>query len=414
MLPGALGQAVVAREGVGIGAHVGRPLDVVVAAEDVGAAAGHADIPQGELQDAEEPRVLGAHVVLGETHAPDDGAGPVFRHRLGDQLHLVLGDARDVFHHLRGPFRGLLADVIHCVHPRRDEVLILPAVLEDVPEETVEEGDVRPGTEPRVDVGMGGRAGEARVHDDHLRAHLLGTENVLHRDRVGLGRVAAQEEHGFAVLHVVEGIGHRPVAEGGRSAGDGRRMADPCLVVDIIRSPEGREFPLEVGPLVARLGRAAEEQRIRPRFLPDLHEFVADLVDGLVPGEALPGAVFELHRELHAPVAETVVPGRGALRAMGAQVNRRFIIRLLAGPDTVLDLGDDTASHCAVGADRSPIFGLRIRARKILLLFQRGLAYAGEGQEPQQGAASQHRAAPNEKSPSADARRKGGLGGDPC
>ncbi len=398
---------------MGIGAHVGRPLDVVVAAEDVGAAARYADIPERELQDAEEPRVLGAHVVLGDPHAPDDRAGPVFRHRLGDQVHLVLGDARDVFHHLGGPFRGLLADVIHVVDPGRDEVLVLPAVVEDVPEKPVQEGDIRPGPQPGVDVGVGGRAGEARVHDDHLRAHLLGTEDVLHGDRMGLGRVAAQEEHGFAVLHVVEGIGHRAVAEGGRRAGDGGGMTDPRLVVHIVRPPEGGEFPLEVGPLVARLGGTAEEERIRPRFLADLHQLVADFIDGLIPGEALPRAVLELHGILHAAAAEAMVPCRSAFGAMGTQVDRRLVIGLLAHPDAVLDLGDDAAPNGAVGTDRPPVFRLHIGTRGILLLLQRGLPYAGERQEPQQGAAPQHRAAPGQKGPPTDAGRKGGLGGDP-
>src|SRR3546814_10416570 len=43
VLPRALGQAIVGREGLVQGADVGGALHVVVAAEDVGAAAGHAD-----------------------------------------------------------------------------------------------------------------------------------------------------------------------------------------------------------------------------------------------------------------------------------------------------------------------------------------------------------------------------------
>ncbi len=139
-----------------------------------------------------------------------------------------------------------------------------------MPEQPVDERDIGAGADPGVNVGMGGRAGEARVHDDHLGAALLGAENVLHGHRVGLGRIAAEEQHGLAVPHVVVGIGHGAVAPGVCHAVHGGGMADARLVVHVVRAPQGGEFPLQIGPLVACLGGPAEEERIRSRFLPDL------------------------------------------------------------------------------------------------------------------------------------------------
>src|SRR3546814_20926680 len=65
VLPRALGQAIVGREGVVQGADVGGALHVVVAAEDVGAAAGHADHAHREDEDAVTARVAADDVVLG-------------------------------------------------------------------------------------------------------------------------------------------------------------------------------------------------------------------------------------------------------------------------------------------------------------------------------------------------------------
>ena len=76
--PGALGEAVIERQRHDIEAEVGGALHVGVAAEDVGAGAGSADIAGGEQRDAERAHVGGADGVLGRAHAPDQ-ASPAFR-----------------------------------------------------------------------------------------------------------------------------------------------------------------------------------------------------------------------------------------------------------------------------------------------------------------------------------------------
>ncbi len=100
-----------------VGPHVGCALDVVMAAEDIGAAARHPDVAQGQLQDTEQPDGMAGDMMLGDAHAPDDGAGPVLRHGLGDLVDLVFRDAGDVFNLFGRPFFHFLADVVHGIDP---------------------------------------------------------------------------------------------------------------------------------------------------------------------------------------------------------------------------------------------------------------------------------------------------------
>ena len=80
--------------------------------------------------------------------------------------------------------------------------------------------------------------------------------------------------------------------------------------------------------------------------------------DGLVPADALPLAVHQLHGVFDPPVARAVFAHRGALGAVRTEIERRIEIRLLADPDAVLHLGNHAAAHRAVGADTAPDLGL--------------------------------------------------------
>src|SRR6185437_4833564 len=91
--------------------------------------------------------------------------------------------------------------------------------------------------------------------------------------------------------------------------------------------------------------------RLRPRFLPDLQHLVADLVDCLVPLDARPPAVDELHRIFQAPFAADQLAYRGAFGAMRAPIDRRIPARLLADPDAVGDFRRDRAADRTMRAD---------------------------------------------------------------
>ena len=397
--PGAGAEAVVAREGVGEDAEIRRALDVVVTAEDVRAAAGLADVAERELQHAVRAGVVVADGVLRPAHAPHDGAGPVLGHQLRRRLHRLGRSSGDPLGLLRCPFRHLGADLVHSVDALADVLLVLPAVLEDVPQHAPHQAHVGAGAKLHVQVSVRGGAREARVAHDHLRAVLLRAKDVLHRDGVSLGRVRPDEDHRLRLVHVVVGVGHGAVAPRVGNSRDRRRVADAGLVVDVVRPPVRRELAEEVGLLVAVLGRAEPVHRVGPRLLADAQHGVADLVDGVVPAHALPLAAGELHRVLHTAGADAVLAHRSALRAVRAQVQRGLEVRLLPRPHAVLQLGDDAAADRAVRADAAPHLG-----RDALLRAGRrvGLAHHGGRQHRRDGRASHGQAGAPEEGPPSD------------
>ncbi len=144
-----------------------------------------------------------------------------------------------------------IADLVHAVDALRDELLVLPAVIEDVVQHAPDYGDIGTAAEPDVFGGMGRGTGEARVEHEHVGAvDLLAGQNVLQRDRVRLGGVRSHEDDGLRVAHIVVGIGHRAVAPGIGDAGDGCGVADAGLVIDRVGAPERREFAEQIAALV--------------------------------------------------------------------------------------------------------------------------------------------------------------------
>ena len=115
----------------------------------------------------------------------------------------------------------------------------------------------------------------------------LALQDVLHGDRMRLGRIGAEQDHRLRIVHVVVGIGHRAVAPRVRDARDRRGVADARLVVAVVGAPERVELAEQVGLLVAELGRAEPVDEVRARLLADLQHLVADFVDRLFPLDAV-------------------------------------------------------------------------------------------------------------------------------
>src|SRR5262249_50073663 len=142
----------------------------------------------------------------------------------------------------------------------------------------------------------------------------------------------------------------RAVAPRVRDARDGGGVADARLVVAVVAAPHADPLAQQVRLLVVVLGRADDEDRVRTALLAQLQHLRADLVQRLVPGDALVLAVDELHRRLQPVLAVAVLAQRRALGAVRAQVDRRVEHRLLAHPDAVLDHRIDRAADRAVAA----------------------------------------------------------------
>ena len=352
MLPPALRQAIITGQRRDIQTEIRRALHVAMPAEDVGPGTRRTDVAGRQQQVAIGAHVRRADRVLRAAHAPDEGRRLLRREGLGDPLEVRLRNAGDALDLGRIVLLHLLADLVHSPDALADELLILPAVLEDVPHDPPDDGDV--GARAHADVirRVRRRPGEARIDDDDVRAvGLLARQDVLERDRMRLGRVRPHEDDGLGVADVVVAVGHGAVAPCVRHSRDRRRVADARLVVDVVGAPERRELAEQIRALVRELGRAEQIDAVGPAGLADRQHLVADLVDGLVPRDADPLAVFLLHRIFQAAVAVDDLTDRRALGAMGAAVDRAVPGGLLTDPDAVLDLGLDRAADRAMRAD---------------------------------------------------------------
>ncbi len=240
-------------------------------AEDVGSGASAADIAGGKQQDAACAHRGSADRMLGLTHGPDQTGGPLGREQLCDALELLARHAGNALDLLRRPLLDLLADLVHAVDALGDEFLVLPAVLEDVPQHAPDDRNVRAVAQPHVFRRVCSGAGEPRIGNNEVGSvELLALEDVLQRHRMRLGGVAAQEEDRLGVADVVVAVGHRAVAPGIGHARDGRRVTDARLVVGVVRAPERGKLAIEISGFVGELRRAQPIDGVGARLFADL------------------------------------------------------------------------------------------------------------------------------------------------
>ena len=204
MLPRTLCKAVVTGKRIGVRANIGGTLHVVMATKDIGSASGYAHVAQRELQNARSAHDGVAGGVLGLAHAPYNGRWPVLRHHFGSHVHACFRNAACLLNLVRRPFgQHLGLYFFHAVNAVVDVFCVFPTVLEDVMQHAEKEGNIGPRAQPNEFIGLGCRAGKARIHHDHLAAGFLGMEHVQKADRMCLGSVRADIQRALAVLHVV-------------------------------------------------------------------------------------------------------------------------------------------------------------------------------------------------------------------
>ena len=352
MPPRAFGEPVIERQRHHIEPDIGGALHVVVAAEDIGASPWRADIAGEQQRDAARAHIGGADRVLGLAHAPDQRRRLLRREHLRDALELFARHPAHPFDLIRRPLLDFLLGVVEAVDALRDEFLVLPAILKDVPHHAVEHRNIGARTQPDIFGRVRGGARQARIDDDEIRVIELGAfKNMLQRHRMRFRRIAAPDDDGLGIADIVEAVGHRAVAPGIGHAGDGGRMADARLMIGIVGAPEGAKLSEQIGTFVGHFGRAEPIHGIRPRFGANVENFVADLADGLIPGDAGPLAVGELHRIFEPAFAAYQFAHGGALGAMRAAIDRAVPSRLLADPNVVCDFGQYRAADRAMRAD---------------------------------------------------------------
>ena len=135
MPPRAFDQAVVKRQRHDIEAEVGRALHVAVAAEDVGAACRSRRHYRSRAEAMQNARTLAVPTVcwvapMHQISVDGFSVANIFATRSS----CAPGTPRDALDFFRRVFFDFLADVVHAVDALLDELLVLPAILEDVPE----------------------------------------------------------------------------------------------------------------------------------------------------------------------------------------------------------------------------------------------------------------------------------------
>src|SRR5690554_552540 len=112
-------------------------------------------------------------------HTTDHRDRTVIDQGAGYTLMMCAGGAGYPLDFLLVPAFDLFANLLHAVYAGTDEFLVFPAVFEDVPEQSPNQGYVGTGPEAHIFVGMGRRAGEARVTNNKWRVVLfLGFQQV--------------------------------------------------------------------------------------------------------------------------------------------------------------------------------------------------------------------------------------------
>ena len=360
MLPCAFDETVIKRQRRDIEADIGRALHVAVAAEDVCAGPVRADVAGREQKIAVGADVGSADGVLRAAHAPDERRRLLFGERLGDLLQLLAGNTADALDFFRCPFGDFGADLIHAVNALGDELLVFPAVVEDVVQHAPDHRNVGTAAESHILGRMRCRAREPRIeHEDVGAVDFLARQNVLKRNWMRFGSIRSHEDDGLRITDIVVGVRHRAIAPGVCNTRDRGRVTDARLVVDRIGAPERRELAEQVAAFVGELRRSKQVDRVGAGLGADLEHLVADLVDGLIPFDLLPLAVDQLHRILQAAIAVHQLAHRRTLCAVRSAIDRTIPGRFLTDPNAVLHFGDDRASDRTMRAD--VLFDLRRR-----------------------------------------------------
>ena len=254
MAPGTGAQAIITRQGMRQHAQICGALHIVMATENIGSAARLAHVAQRQLQDAIGARVVVAIGMLRATHAPDDGTGTILGQRARYAPELRAGNAGNMLNLLRIPIGDFAADLIHAPDTLADELFVLPAIFKNVPKDAPNERHIGARTKTHIFVGMGCRTGKARVTDDHRRIVLLfRLQQVKKRNRMGFGRVAANDEYRPGIVNVVIGVCHRSVAPGVGNTCNRGGVTDTRLVIDIVGAPIGSKLAHQIGLLIVVL-----------------------------------------------------------------------------------------------------------------------------------------------------------------
>ena len=148
-------------------------------------------------------------LLLAHAHAPADDrrrlSGRIHMRRFAYHAGIESGDAPCV---LRRVLLDGLRPLIETVRMLAHELLVDESVIQDDVRERVEERDVRPVVERKIDIRDTGRLYEPRISDDDLAAVLLGFHYMACDDRVRRCGVIPAEEDAPGIIHTCDATTH--------------------------------------------------------------------------------------------------------------------------------------------------------------------------------------------------------------
>src|SRR5580704_8369126 len=174
-----------------------------------------------------------------------------------------------------------------------DERLVYEAFRDDDMRQSVEDGNVGSGLQSKMIVGLDVRAldqiGAPGIDDNETRASAQAFLEARPKNRMGVGRIGADDDHNIRLVYRLEILRTRRGAEGFGEAEAGRRVANARAGVDVVVAESGANHLLnEEHFLVGAAGRADRANRVAAVLRLNAPEFTGRVGDRVVPGDFAP------------------------------------------------------------------------------------------------------------------------------
>ncbi len=219
------------------GSHVAGALHVVLATECTDTATTFAEVTGDHLEVCDRFDIVDTCRVLGNTHGVQDVAGLGLCNPLGRGGNVFCRDLRDpgdILKRVLG-FHHDFLELVEVLGPLCNEFLVLPAVLDDVLHDTVQERNIRSRVKGHVEIRKFGGWRKPWICTDDFCTTLLGEHDLPPDQRVLLDGVAAKDEDAFGLTNIGYRVGHGAGAKSTGKTDHGRCVTEPGTVVNIGR-----------------------------------------------------------------------------------------------------------------------------------------------------------------------------------